>query len=310
LLADSASVFAATDFVLAPWLGWRRLDRDRANAPWSPPASRTRCARGIGSSSWAVFRLQFARSATSSSSSSRRSSWHRCRCGAVTKRTLGGALWSALFGRVGADTTGPSGACRSAASPWTGEWPFPRLSRALAVRSLLPPPAYLGGIALASLATLGWGGIAARFDLEMRHGAERGSRLSSRGSGSACLSSRASLHTSRPAGAARSDSSPWRLSKGGGPRGATGLDVAATTVFAAQFAQRKPFLRRSILVVWPEDTVRLATPLQGSFVAKDLGAEALRLHTTLLAGVTVKRWGSQFLTRSSPGAFWRHHRTL
>jgi apolipoprotein N-acyltransferase len=79
------------------------------------------------------------------------------------------------------------------------------------------------------------------------------------------------------------------LVQGGGQRGVDKAQVPATSVLEAQVdataavASARPSPR---LVVWPEDVVALDRPLAGSPQAALLSRLAVRLHTTLLAGIT------------------------
>jgi apolipoprotein N-acyltransferase len=77
--------------------------------------------------------------------------------------------------------------------------------------------------------------------------------------------------------------------QGGGRRGVDKEQVDPSTVFAAQVRATQPLLataRPPSLVLWPEDVIALAGPLQGSAQGAVVAAEAVRLHTTLIAGVT------------------------
>ena len=77
--------------------------------------------------------------------------------------------------------------------------------------------------------------------------------------------------------------------QGGGRRGLDKEQVAPSTVFAAQVRATRPLLamaRPPSLVLWPEDVIALAGPLRGSTQGAQMAQEAVRLHTTLIAGVT------------------------
>ena len=88
--------------------------------------------------------------------------------------------------------------------------------------------------------------------------------------------------------------------QGGGVRGLRKADVDPAVVYAAQLAASAEIPGRDggrapSLVVWPEDVVSLDTPLDGSQAEKDLSGLAVRLHTTLEAGVTETVRGRRFL---------------
>jgi apolipoprotein N-acyltransferase len=77
--------------------------------------------------------------------------------------------------------------------------------------------------------------------------------------------------------------------QGGGRRGLDKEQVAPSTVFAAQVRATRPLLalaRPPSLVLWPEDVIALAGPLRGSTQGAQMAQEAVRLRTTLVAGVT------------------------
>jgi apolipoprotein N-acyltransferase len=79
--------------------------------------------------------------------------------------------------------------------------------------------------------------------------------------------------------------------QGGGVRGLRKSDVDPATVTAAQFAATPGIGAADggeppSLVVWPEDVVSLDTPIDGTATEKELGSLAVRLHATLLTGVT------------------------
>jgi apolipoprotein N-acyltransferase len=77
--------------------------------------------------------------------------------------------------------------------------------------------------------------------------------------------------------------------QGGGRRGLDKEQVAPSNVFAAQVRATRPLLamaRPPSLVLWPEDVIALAGPLRGSTQGAQMAQEAVRLHTTLIAGVT------------------------
>ena len=79
--------------------------------------------------------------------------------------------------------------------------------------------------------------------------------------------------------------------QGGGVRGLRKSEVDPATVTAAQFAATNEIASRDgghrpSLVVWPEDVVSLDTLIDGTQIEKQLGGLAVRLHATLLVGVT------------------------
>jgi len=79
--------------------------------------------------------------------------------------------------------------------------------------------------------------------------------------------------------------------QGGGARGLRKSEVDPAVVEAAQFSATNQITshdggRPPSLVVWPEDVVSLDAPINGSPVEKELAALAVRLHATLLVGVT------------------------
>jgi apolipoprotein N-acyltransferase len=77
--------------------------------------------------------------------------------------------------------------------------------------------------------------------------------------------------------------------QGGGRRGLDKAQVDPSTVFAAQLRATRPLLalaRPPSLVLWPEDVIALDGPLRGSAQGAEMAEEAVRLHTTLVAGVT------------------------
>ena len=77
--------------------------------------------------------------------------------------------------------------------------------------------------------------------------------------------------------------------QGGGRRGLDKEQVDPATVFAAQLRATRPLVAMTpppSLVLWPEDVIALAGPLRGSSQEATMAAEARRLHTTLVAGVT------------------------
>jgi apolipoprotein N-acyltransferase len=79
------------------------------------------------------------------------------------------------------------------------------------------------------------------------------------------------------------------LVQGGGVRGLSKEEVSPTTVYDAQVAASVSLARRDAspgLVLWPENVVALDRPLAGSPEAAFLSRLALRLHSTVLAGVT------------------------
>jgi apolipoprotein N-acyltransferase len=83
--------------------------------------------------------------------------------------------------------------------------------------------------------------------------------------------------------------------QGGGVRGLNQFDVPATTVFAAQITPTEELSGPVNLVIWPEDTIKLATSLSHAAITSLIGAQAARLHATLLAGVTVNVGSTRFL---------------
>ena len=79
--------------------------------------------------------------------------------------------------------------------------------------------------------------------------------------------------------------------QGGGVRGLRKSEVDPATVTAAQFAATSEIAshdegRPPSLVVWPEDVVSLDTLIDGTSTESQLAALAVRLHATLLVGVT------------------------
>ncbi len=79
--------------------------------------------------------------------------------------------------------------------------------------------------------------------------------------------------------------------QGGGRRGVSQAEVAASTVFAAQLAATAAIPAHDgghppTLVVWPEDVVALPGPLAGSPARAVLQATARRLHASMVVGVT------------------------
>jgi apolipoprotein N-acyltransferase len=77
--------------------------------------------------------------------------------------------------------------------------------------------------------------------------------------------------------------------QGGGRRGLDKEQVDPSTVLAAQLRATRPLLARGrppSLVLWPEDVIALAGPLRGSTQGAEMAEEAVRLHTTMVAGVT------------------------
>lgn len=79
--------------------------------------------------------------------------------------------------------------------------------------------------------------------------------------------------------------------QGGGKRGFDKEQVNPATVFAAQLAatyemERKDAHHTPRLVLWPEDVISLAGPLQGSSEGATMAQLASGLHTTIIAGVT------------------------
>ncbi len=74
--------------------------------------------------------------------------------------------------------------------------------------------------------------------------------------------------------------------QGGGRRGLSDLQVPASVVYAAALRANMLVRPPVDLVLWPEDVVALAQPLDGSPAAAQLSEIARGLHATLLAGVT------------------------
>jgi apolipoprotein N-acyltransferase len=79
--------------------------------------------------------------------------------------------------------------------------------------------------------------------------------------------------------------------QGGGVRGLRKSEVDPATVTAAQFAATNEIARRDggrppQLVVWPEDVVSLDNRIDGTQAEKNLAALAVRMHATLVVGVT------------------------
>jgi len=82
--------------------------------------------------------------------------------------------------------------------------------------------------------------------------------------------------------------------QGGGQRGTSAEQVDPTGVTNAQLAVLKTVPPLTQLTVLPEDVVGLTGPLKGSWQEAALQAEAQRLSTTLLAGVTTPVGSTQF----------------
>jgi apolipoprotein N-acyltransferase len=74
--------------------------------------------------------------------------------------------------------------------------------------------------------------------------------------------------------------------QGGGARGTSAEQVDPVSVTVAQLAALSDVPKGTQLTVLPEDVVGLSSPLAGSWQNAALAAEAKRLSTTLLAGVT------------------------
>jgi apolipoprotein N-acyltransferase len=79
--------------------------------------------------------------------------------------------------------------------------------------------------------------------------------------------------------------------QGGGTRGLRKAQVSPATVLNAQFDATGEIPAADggdppTLVLWPEDVVSLATPLDGTATAAALARTAVRLHATLCVGVT------------------------
>jgi apolipoprotein N-acyltransferase len=83
--------------------------------------------------------------------------------------------------------------------------------------------------------------------------------------------------------------------QGGGKRGLDQLQVPASVVYQAALSPTEHLASDPQLVLWPEDVVSLAGPLAGSPEEKTLAGLSRRLHTTLLAGVTVPVGSTRFL---------------
>jgi apolipoprotein N-acyltransferase len=83
--------------------------------------------------------------------------------------------------------------------------------------------------------------------------------------------------------------------QGGGQRGLDQLQVPASVVYQAALTPTEHLAGAPQLVLWPEDVVSLQGRLVGSPEEKTLAALSRRLHTTLLAGVTVPVGSTQFL---------------
>jgi apolipoprotein N-acyltransferase len=83
--------------------------------------------------------------------------------------------------------------------------------------------------------------------------------------------------------------------QGGGRRGLGSLEVPAGRVFAASWRVSSRVTPPVGLVVWPEDAVPLPGRIVRSQRAERLAGLALRLHATVLAGVTVPVGASRFL---------------
>jgi apolipoprotein N-acyltransferase len=74
--------------------------------------------------------------------------------------------------------------------------------------------------------------------------------------------------------------------QGGGRRGLRAVDNPPINVLDAQLAANARVSTPVDLVLWPENVIALDTPLAGSEAAQQVGAEARRLRTTLIAGIT------------------------
>jgi len=84
------------------------------------------------------------------------------------------------------------------------------------------------------------------------------------------------------------------LVQGGGQRGLTQLQVPPSRVFDAAITQTANVPAGTQLILWPEDVVGLATPLQGSAAAAELAQIARAHDATLVAGVTYPVGSTQF----------------
>ena len=82
--------------------------------------------------------------------------------------------------------------------------------------------------------------------------------------------------------------------QGGGARGTSAKDVNPETVTKAQLDQVQRVPYDTALTVLPEDVVALSGSLEGSWQNAALRAEARRLSTTLLVGVTSPEGTTQF----------------
>jgi apolipoprotein N-acyltransferase len=87
--------------------------------------------------------------------------------------------------------------------------------------------------------------------------------------------------------------------QGGGVRGLRQSEAAPSVVYGAQVAATDDITshdggRPPQLVLWPEDVVALQGLLDGSGAAHDLASTAVRLRTTLVAGVTETVSGGRF----------------
>ena len=82
--------------------------------------------------------------------------------------------------------------------------------------------------------------------------------------------------------------------QGGGRRGTSAEQVDPTAVTRAQLTATATVPRGTNLTVLPEDVVGLTGPLRGSWQLSALAAQARRISTTLLAGVTTPAGTTQF----------------
>lgn len=98
-----------------------------------------------------------------------------------------------------------------------------------------------------------------------------------------------------PAGGRPIGSVPVAGVQGGGPRGLRAVLGGQVGVFSRHLRLTETIHPGPSLVLWPEDVVALSGPLAGSPKAAALAAQALRLHATVLAGVTEPVGSTRFL---------------
>ena len=93
--------------------------------------------------------------------------------------------------------------------------------------------------------------------------------------------------------------------QGGGRRGLSDLEVPSSVVYAAALRATMAVRPPVDLVLWPEDTVALGQPLEGSPEGLELSRLARTLHTTLVAGVTetvgISRFRNEVVAYSPSG---------